>query len=110
MTVLNVVLAWAAMLLFLIAAPFSRLPRALFAFSFYPLYEYAAIARPYALLMLLFFAALAAWPSRAEHPLRFTICVALLANTTLHGARTLGAVLGALYLKERRFASPGYWC
>lgn len=106
MTILNLVIAWMAMLLFLIAAPFSRLLRTLFIFSFYPAYEYAAIARQYALLMLLFFAALAAWPSRVEHPLRFAICVALLANTTLHGL-ILAGVLGVLYLKERRLASPG---
>jgi hypothetical protein len=106
MTVLNVAIACAAVLLFLITAPFSRTLRALFALSFFPAYEYAVIARPYALLMLLLFAALAAWRSRTEHPLRFALCVALLANTTVHGL-ILAAILGGLYLKDRRFASPG---
>lgn len=96
-TVLNLAIAWAAVLLFLIAAPFSRLTRALFAFSFYPAYEYAAIARQYALLMLLFFAALTA---RRRHPMLFAICVALLANTTVHGL-ILAVILGVLYVRSR---------
>ncbi len=97
MTILNLVIAWAAVLLFLIAAPFSRLTRTLFAFSFYPAYEYAVIARQYALLMLLFFAALA---TRRQHPLGFAICLALLANTTVHGL-VLAVILGALYVRSR---------
>jgi hypothetical protein len=96
MTILNLIIAWAAVLLFLIASPFSRLTRGLFAFSFYPAYEYAVIARQYALLMLLFFAALA---TRRNQPLGFAICLALLANTTVHGL-ILAVILGALCVRS----------
>ena len=101
MTILNVVIAWAAVLLFLIAAPFPRTLRALFAFSFYPAYEYAVIGRQYALLMLLFFGALAA---RRNHPMAFAGCLALLANTTLHGL-IFALILGALYVRSRAAAA-----
>lgn len=105
-SILNLAIVWAAMLLFLIAAPFPRTVRALFAFSFYPAYEYAVIARPYALMMLLLFAAAACWRKRDEHPLRLGIVVALLANSTTHGlilAAILGAVFAADALLRRRW-------
>ncbi len=101
MTILNLVIAAAAVLLFLIAAPFSRTLRALFALSFYPAYEYAVIARQYALVMLLLFAALAA---RRNHPFGFAICLALIANTTVHGL-IFAVILGTLYVRTRATAA-----
>ncbi|HEX8252429.1 MAG TPA: hypothetical protein VF846_04700 [Thermoanaerobaculia bacterium] len=96
MTLLNLAFAWAAALVFLVAAPFPRYVRALFVFSYFLSYEYAAIARPYALAVLLLFAALASW----RWPMRFALFVALLANTTPH-MLLIAAILGALYLRER---------
>lgn len=101
MTLLNLAFAWAAVLLFLIAAPFPRFVRALFVFSYFAAYEYAVIARPYALAMLLLFCALATWRERATRPMRFALCVALLANATPH-TLILAAMLGAAFLYERR--------
>jgi hypothetical protein len=101
MTLLNLAFAWAAALLFLIAAPFPRVVRALFVCSFFMAYEYAVIARPYALGLLLLFAALMAWRRRATAPMAFAICVALLANTTPH-MLLLAAVLGLIYVREHR--------
>ncbi|MEA2464906.1 MAG: hypothetical protein QOJ98_2653, partial [Acidobacteriota bacterium] len=92
MTLLNLAFAWAAALLFLIAAPFPRYVRALFVFSYFAAYEYSVLARPYALAMLLLFCALAAWRNRAARPMPFAISVALLANATPH-TLILGAML-----------------
>lgn len=101
MTLLNLAFAWAAALLFLVAAPFPRHVRALFVFSYFAAYEYAVIARPYALAMLLLFCALAAWRERASRPMRFALAVAFLANATPH-TLILAAFLGTAYLYERR--------
>ncbi|HYK03564.1 MAG TPA: hypothetical protein VE974_17540 [Thermoanaerobaculia bacterium] len=100
MTLLNLAFAWAAALLFLIAAPFPRPVRALFVFSYFMAYEYSVIARPYALAMLLLFCALATWRHRATRPMPFAFSVALLANATPH-TLILGAMLGAAFLYDR---------
>jgi hypothetical protein len=100
MTLLNLAFAWAAALLFLIAAPFPRYVRALFVFSYFVAYEYSVLARPYALAMLLLFCALAAWRNRATRPMPFAVSVALLANATPH-TLILGAMLGAAFLYDR---------
>ncbi|HEX8171228.1 MAG TPA: hypothetical protein VF824_11865 [Thermoanaerobaculia bacterium] len=102
---LNLLIAWAAVLLFLICAPFSRTIKALFVFSYYAAFEYAVVARPYALAMLLLFAIAAVWPRRRERPLPLAIFVALLAHTTTHtlfAAAAIGAVYLAEGLREKR--------
>jgi hypothetical protein len=101
MTLLNLAFAWGAALLFLLYAPFPRSVRALFVFSFAMFFEYAVIARPYALGVLLFFGALVAWRHRATRPLLFAVCVALLANTTPH-MLFIAAILGLLYIRQHR--------
>jgi hypothetical protein len=100
MTLLNLAFAWAAALLFLVAAPFPRYVRALFVFSYFVAYEYSVLARPYALAMLLLFCALATWRNRATRPMPFAISVALLANATPH-TLILAAMLGAAFLYDR---------
>jgi hypothetical protein len=100
MTLLNLAFAWAAALLFLIAAPFPRVVRALFVFSYFAAYEYSVLARPYALAMLLLFCALATWRDRVARPMPFAVAVALLANATPH-TLILGGMLGAAFLYDR---------
>lgn len=95
----NLAFAWAAVLLFLRFAPFPRLSRALFAFSYYAAFEYAVVARPYALFMLLLFLIARGWESRERRPMAFAIPVALVANTTSPGL-IVGAVAGLLYLAD----------
>ena len=96
---LNLAIVWAAVFLFLRFAPFPRATRALFALSYYPAFEYSAIARPYGLLMLLLFLLAHQWQTREERPIRLAVTVALLANTSVHGL-IMAAVAGALLLSE----------
>lgn len=103
--ILHLAIAWAAVLLFLRFAPFPRWVRALFALSYFPAFEYSAVARPYALLMLLLFFIAHQWRTREEQPIRLAIAIALLANTTLYGL-IIAAVLGALLLLEWRRWTP----
>lgn len=96
---LNLAFIWSAALLFLLFAPFRPLFKLLFLFSLFPAVEYAAQARPYALVVLLLFAIAVMWPEREHKPVRIAVAAALLANTTAHGL-LFGAVLGALFLGE----------
>jgi hypothetical protein len=80
----------------LLRAPFPRPVRWLLAFSYFMVYQYAVIARPYVLLPLLAFAAALLFKD-ANHPERITIVLALLANLSAHGA-LLAACIGLAYL------------
>jgi len=55
MQYLHLAIAIAVAYVFLRFAPFTRLQRLLFVFGYYPLYEYAAISRNYAIELLLIF-------------------------------------------------------
>ncbi|HVS32414.1 MAG TPA: hypothetical protein VMS98_13300 [Thermoanaerobaculia bacterium] len=106
---LNLALAWAAVLVFLVWSPFPRLAQVLFVFSYFAAYEYAVLARPYALMLLLLFSIAAMWARRAEHPVAVAIAAALLANTTSHGliiAFVLGAVLLADAIATKSLRRP----
>ncbi len=106
---LNLAIIWCAMLLFVIAAPFRPLLKILFLFSLFIAYEYAAQARPYALLIALLFGIAMMWRDRAAKPVGIAILVALLANTTVHGL-LFGAIVGLLFvveaIVERRLRVP----
>jgi hypothetical protein len=71
--------------LFLWKAPFPGWIRLTFPFSFFVLYQYAAVARSYVLLPLLLCALAALYPKRRIHLGRWTLFTALLANVSLHG-------------------------
>ena len=87
-------------------APFPRPLRWLLAFSYFMVYQYAVIARPYTLLPLLCF--LAAYFFRdLQHPERMTIVLVLLANLTLHGTIIAGC-LGLVYLLDAVRAWPTF--
>ena len=67
---LNLLLAWCAMTLFVIHAPFRIWLKLLFLFSYYGAYQYAVEARPYSLLIVLLFAIAAMWHEREIKPMR----------------------------------------
>jgi hypothetical protein len=97
---LNLVYVWLAVALMLRSRAFPAVVKILFAFGYYPAFEYAVIPRPYGLQMLLTFAMAEAWRERRARPLRLALLVALLANTTVLGLIT-AAVAGAILLWER---------
>ncbi len=79
-------------------APFPRPLRYLLAFSYFIVYQYAVIARPYTLIPLLAFAAAHFFRDR-ERPERMTLVLALLSLVTVHGI-LIAAGLGVAYLLE----------
>lgn len=88
--------AGAALLIF--KAPFPRYLRWPLAFTYFMVYQYAVIARPYTLLPLLAFAAAMLF-NDLKHPERMTIVLVILANTTFHGTIMAGCI-GFCYLIE----------
>ena len=61
-------------------APFSRLERALFAFGYFPLFEYAVKSRSYGLGTLIVAIVCALWPQRRQRPIAIAVALALMAN------------------------------
>jgi len=100
MQFVNLVYVWLAVLLLFRARAFPTPIKVLFAFSYFPAFEFGVIPRPYGLQMLLMFAMAASWRERHTRPLRVGVAIALLANTTSLGLLT-AAVAGALLLWER---------
>ena len=88
--------ATAGVALLIFKAPFPRYIRWPLAFTYFMVYQYAVIARPYTLLPLLAFAAAILFKD-LEHPERMTVVLALLANLSLHGT-ILAGCLGLAYL------------
>jgi hypothetical protein len=79
-------------------APFPRPLRYMLAFSYFMVYQYAVIARPYTLLPLLAFAAAYFFRDRT-HPERMTVVLVLLALLSIHGI-AIAAGIGLPYLIE----------
>jgi hypothetical protein len=98
--VLHLIVAIAAVSIFVARAPLSRLTKVLTVFSYYFAYEYSVIVRSYALAVLLTFAAAALWRKRAQWPVALGVVLALLCNTNAQGCVIAGAFTIAL-LAER---------
>ena len=82
--ILHLIIAIAAVAVFILYAPFSRVTKVLFIFSYYMGYEYSIIARSYGLSILFLFLIAALYTKRFEHPLWFSFLVFLLFNTNVH--------------------------
>jgi len=79
----------------LLIVPFPRAIRWLLLFGFFPLYQYAVLARPYVLFACFAFFAARQFRDRSK-PQLFALAVALLACLTAHGI-VLGAALACVY-------------
>jgi len=75
--ILNGFFAIAAAFLFVTKVPFPRVFRCLFLFSFYMLYEYSVIARPYMMALFLLFLIAEFYPKRHKRPWGYALLVAL---------------------------------
>lgn len=84
--------------LLIFKAPFPWYVRWPLAFTYFMVYQYAVIARPYTLLPLLCFS-VAILFNDIRHPLRITAALVLLANLSLHGT-ILAACFGLFYLLQ----------
>ena len=96
----SVVIAFAAVALFMIAAPFPLWFRCAFIFGALPLYEYSVMARNYGISMLLLFVAAVLYRKRGQHPIRLALVLALLANTNVHSAVLVGMIAAVWIFEE----------
>ena len=83
-SILHLIIAISAVTVFMLYAPFSRVTKVLFIFSYYMIYEYSIIARSYGLSILLLFLIAALYGKRFERPLLYSFLVFLLFNTNAH--------------------------
>ncbi len=90
--------ATAGVALLIFKAPFPRIVRWPLAFTYFMVYQYAVIARPYTFLPLLAFAVAILFKD-IRHPERMTIVLVLLANLSTHGT-ILAGCFGLAYLIE----------
>ena len=82
--ILHLIIAISAVTVFILYAPFSRVTKVLFIFSYYMVYEYSIIARSYGLSILLLFLIAALYAKRFERPLWYAFLIFLLFNTNAH--------------------------
>jgi hypothetical protein len=85
MQYLNLSIATAAVFLIAKYSPFSLMQKILLAFSYFLFYEYAFIARNYALTVFFIFLLCALFPRRTKYPLLFASALFLLCHTSLMG-------------------------
>jgi hypothetical protein len=78
-------------------SPLSRWQKVLFAFGYYPLYEYGTILRDYSVIGALSIVCCALLNSERWRPLAFSVAVALLFQTNPFGL-ALGCALAATYV------------
>lgn len=100
-------LAIAGAAVFVWTAPFPRVARYLMLSSYYVLYQYAVIARPY--VMLLLFGSMAAIFYRQRRPISLSVALALLALVCLQGAiiaAGIGICTATIAEKQWREFSP----
>src|SRR4051794_15457347 len=96
---LHLGIATATVAVVALAAPFTRLQRALFAFGYYAFYEYAAIARNYGIGLLLTVIACALVARQRSSPMAIGVVLFLLAHTNVFGTITAAALAAGLVVE-----------
>ena len=94
-------LAIAATSVYLVAryAPFNRLQKTLFAFSYFALFEYCQISRNYGLGMMLLFLVCVLFPQRRTYPVVIACLLFLAANSNFY-AMVCAAAIGVMVIAE----------
>jgi hypothetical protein len=92
MPAVSVTLVAAGMYIWLRWSPLPAPVRLLVPFTFYYQFQYAVVARSYALSTLLAFAAVALWRAKPVRVIPFGLVLALLAQTNMHGFTIAGGI------------------
>jgi hypothetical protein len=106
MQLFHLAIAAAGVYVFVQYAPFTRLQKLLFTFSYYPLFEYGLISRNYSLGVLLLFLFCRFFHDRTKGYILLAVLLALLANTNIYGvifAICLAVALGLERIGLERF-------
>jgi hypothetical protein len=111
MQLLHAGIAALAVALFVFASPFNRWQKAAFAFSYLMIFEYAVVARSYALSVLFVFVVAILHPRRGERPFAYVLGLLGLACSNLHGlvlAGVMAAVQVWALVRERGDSRAGW--
>ena len=100
MQLLHLTIATAAAACVLWRAPFRRWQRAALIFGYFPLYEYSAISRNYALGMLLLFVFCIVAVRSPRPYMKLVVVVILMGSTSVYGLVVGGAVAAGVALDE----------
>ena len=84
MQVLHLIIATITIFIVAKYAPFSMLQKSLFAFGYFPLYEYGVISRNYALGLLFVVVTCVLLRQRWRHPLWLALILFLMSHTSVH--------------------------
>jgi hypothetical protein len=90
-------IASAGLYVFLKYAPFPKVIKTIFPFTFFVLFQYAAVAKAYVLFPLLFFVTAHFFPKRFRHPLVYLILMLLISMVSLHGTAVALGLMAAYY-------------
>ena len=111
MQILHWAIASAAVFVVARYAPFGPLQKILFAFGYFPLYEYGVMSRNYALGLLFAVVACALLRHRYRKPLWLALSLALMSNTSAHACiLAIGVLFGLILdycLNRRALAEDG---
>lgn len=105
MSILNLVFAWSAAFIVLKKFPPMPIIKCLIIFSMPLAYQYAVIARPYAIGLVFLFALAALYKKRLERPILYSLLITLCANTSsmaLCGAIAFGAIFLYDYFSQKK--------
>lgn len=101
----NVIFAWGAVYILLKKSPFHPILKVLITFSLPIAYQYAVLARPYAMGVMFLFALAALYKDKLERPILYSILITLCANTSsmaLCGAFAFGVIFLFDYIKSKK--------
>ncbi len=99
MQLFHLLIATATIYIFARFSPFTKLQKILFAFGYFPLYEYAAISRNYALGVFFFFGFCAVFPTRIKNYVLPFCFLSLLTQTNVYGL-IIAILCGSILIYE----------
>jgi hypothetical protein len=99
MQMFHLLIATATIYIFARFSPFTRLQKILFAFGYFPLYEYAAISRDYALGVFFFFGFCSVFPARIKNYFVPFCFLSLLTQTNVYGL-IIAILCGSILIYE----------
>ncbi len=102
MFIIHFLIMLTAVITFMRHAPFSRAQKILFIFGYYALYEYNAIARNYAISVMLLFFIATMYKNRFERPVVYAMLIFLLSNSNVHNL-VISMSLAGMHLTELAF-------
>jgi hypothetical protein len=97
-------IATGAVALLLFKSPFPRYLKLLLPFTYFLLFQYAVVARPYVLVPILLFLIALCWK---RHPLVAAVLLGLLANVSLHASVISGGLAIVYAIDRSRSKNPG---